>query len=250
MRNKLKIASGHGRPCRCRARGRPMSRSMKSRASADARSRRATPSANLSKFGFNDNASSVVVDRGRWEVCEHIRFEGKCVVLRPGSYDSLAAMGLNNTISSVRRFNRESHANEIAPPLAQPNYAYRQRPDERIYQANVTSVRAVVGAPEQRCWVERQQVVEERGGANVPGAILGAVIGGVLGHQVGSGRGQDIATAGGAVAGAAIGANAGRGDAQVVFEGRSALHQRVVERPAGVLRREVQLQRRGAPRAA
>jgi uncharacterized protein YcfJ len=33
----------------------------------------------------------------------------------------------------------------------------------------------------------------------------------VLGHQVGSGRGRDVATAGGAVAGAAIGANVNRG---------------------------------------
>ena len=41
------------------------------------------------------------------------------------------------------------------------------------------------------------------------------MIGGVLGHQVGSGRGRDVATAGGAVAGAAIGANVGRGGTQV-----------------------------------
>ena len=74
------------------------------------------------------------------------------------------------------------------------------------------SVRAVVGPPEHRCWVERQQVVESSQGApNVPGAIVGAIIGGVLGHQVGGGRGQDVATAGGAVAGAAVGANIGRG---------------------------------------
>lgn len=44
----------------------------------------------------------------------------------------------------------------------------------------------------------------------MPGAVVGAIIGGVLGHHVGSGRGQDVATAGGAVAGAAIGANVGR----------------------------------------
>ena len=36
------------------------------------------------------------------------------------------------------------------------------------------------------------------------------MIGGILGHQIGSGRGNDAATAGGAVAGAAVGANAGR----------------------------------------
>ena len=85
------------------------------------------------------------------------------------------------------------------------------------YQVPVTSVRAVVGPPDRRCWIERQQVVEERGNAiNVPGAVVGAVIGGVLGHQVGGGRGRDIATAGGAVAGAVVGANVGRGGTQVV----------------------------------
>lgn len=87
------------------------------------------------------------------------------------------------------------------------------RANERVFEAPVTSVRAVVGPPEQRCWVERQQVTEDRrGDANVGGAVLGALIGGVLGHQVGSGRGNDAATAGGAVAGALIGANTGRGD--------------------------------------
>ena len=87
-------------------------------------------------------------------------------------------------------------------------------PPARFYSVPVASVHAVMGPPEQRCWVERQQVVE-RNAPNVPGAIAGAVIGGLLGHQVGGGHGQDIATAGGAVAGAAIGANVGRSD-QVV----------------------------------
>jgi uncharacterized protein YcfJ len=97
-----------------------------------------------------------------------------------------------------------------------PTYVDRPVPPAPLYQVPVTSVRAVVGPPEQRCWIERQQVIEQRGDApNVPGAIVGAVIGGVLGHQVGGGRGKDIATAGGAVAGAAIGANVGRGGTQV-----------------------------------
>jgi uncharacterized protein YcfJ len=100
----------------------------------------------------------------------------------------------------------------LAAPAPSPTYGYV--PQDRVYAVPVTSVRAVVGAPEQRCWVERQQVVADTG-PNVPGAIVGAVIGGVLGHQVGSGRGNDVATAGGAVAGAAIGANVGRGGTQV-----------------------------------
>lgn len=50
---------------------------------------------------------------------------------------------------------------------------------------------------------------------NIPGAIAGAIIGGVAGHQVGSGRGQDAATAGGAVAGAAIGSQVRKGSSTV-----------------------------------
>lgn len=81
-------------------------------------------------------------------------------------------------------------------------------------QAQVTSVRAVFGsAPQTRCWVDREQIREDRrGDVNVPGAVVGAIVGGVLGHQVGGGRGRDVATAGGAVAGAVVGGNVGRDD--------------------------------------
>jgi uncharacterized protein YcfJ len=167
---------------------------------------------NFARTGFNDRASSAVVESGRWEVCEHEQFGGRCVVLRKGSYDTLTGMGLDNSISSVRPLQRNAQNLYEAPPaMAVPTYEYRQRPNERLYQANVTSVRAVVGPPENRCWVERQQVVEDRGNANVGGALVGALIGGVLGHQIGGGRGNDVATLGGAVGGAAVGANVGRG---------------------------------------
>jgi uncharacterized protein YcfJ len=93
-----------------------------------------------------------------------------------------------------------------------PVYDSRRRYNERLYEANVTSVRAVVGTPVQRCWVESEQVVQVRGGANFPGAIIGALIGGVLGHQVGGSRGRDIATVGGVVVGGVVGANVCRDD--------------------------------------
>ena len=168
---------------------------------------------NFERYGFNDRASSVVVDRGRWEACTDARFEGRCVILRQGSYDSLSGLGVNDRISSVRPVNQQAaYQNEAPEPLAAPTYDYRRRANERIYDVPVTSVRAVVGPPEQRCWVERQQVVEDqRGDPNIGGGIVGALIGGVLGHQVGGGRGKDVATAGGAIAGALIGSNAGRG---------------------------------------
>ena len=176
------------------------------------------PVRNFERYGFNDRASSVVVDHGRWEVCSDERFEGRCVVLRRGSYDSLARMGLDNRISSARPVNdRVRVENEAPPPPPAPIYEYRQRPGERTYEAPVTSVRAIVGPPTQRCWVERQQVVEGRpGDGNAGNAVLGAIIGGVLGHQVGGGRGKDAATVAGAVAGAAIGS--GRGDGVVAYD--------------------------------
>jgi uncharacterized protein YcfJ len=175
------------------------------------------PIANLERSGFNDRASSAVVEAGQWQVCEDAGFNGRCAVLRPGEYRSLRDMGLDNQISSVRAV--EGRAGYDRDPgrygIAQDGQQYRRRADERIYEAPVTSVRAVVGPPEQRCWVERQQVVGGDRGPNVGAAIAGAVIGGVLGHQIGSGRGNDVATAGGAVAGAAIGANVDRGGGEV-----------------------------------
>jgi uncharacterized protein YcfJ len=164
----------------------------------------------FSRNGFNDRASSLVVDSGRWEVCEHARFHGRCVVLRRGNYESLARLGMENSISSVRPVENGRHYdNEVAAAPEAPNYAWRRRANERVFEAPVTSVHAVMGAPNQHCWVERQQVSND-GNRNVGGAIAGALIGGVLGHQVGGGHGKDLATVGGAVAGGVIGSNVGR----------------------------------------
>jgi uncharacterized protein YcfJ len=168
--------------------------------------------ANFQRHGFNDRASSVMVVGERWEVCEDAAFRGRCVVLRPGQYANLAAMGLDNRVSSVRKLDsRQTIDDSRYAPLAGAPHDYRRRGNERLYEATVTSVRAVVGPPEQRCWVEREQV-REQSRTNVPGAIAGAVIGGILGHQVGSGRSQDIVTVGGAAAGAAIGSRVGAGE--------------------------------------
>ena len=170
---------------------------------------------NLERFGFNDRASSARVEAGTWQVCEDARFNGNCVVLQPGNYDSLRAMGLNNAISSVRPVDSYSSNDQYAPRIASNDYDRRDDwRDRDRYAANgtfevpVTSVHAVVGPPEQRCWVERQEVAQDN--HNVPGAVVGGVIGGLLGHQVGAGRGNTAATIGGAVAGVDIGSNVGR----------------------------------------
>ncbi len=174
---------------------------------------------NLAREGFNDRASSVVVQRDRWLICEKSDFGGRCVTLRPGRYASITAMGLDDRVSSVR----PADDGRASPPSPSPTGDFRRRRDERLFEANVTSVRAVMGPPEQRCWVESEQAPRER--VNPGGVILGAVIGGILGHQVGGGSGKQLATVGGVVAGAAVGSQVGRG-------GGSADVQRCETRPA------------------
>ena len=170
----------------------------------------------MERTGFDNRASSVIVVGQRWQACEDVRFAGRCTVLRPGQYPSLAAMGLNDRISSVRPLQANAHVDEQdyapMPVVAQD---YRRRRDERLYEADVTSTRAVVGTPAQRCWMEHEQVAPQQSGMsmdnlNLPGAAVGAVIGGILGHQVGGGTGKQVATVGGALGGAALGSQYGR----------------------------------------
>ena len=171
---------------------------------------------NFDRADFNDRASSVVVVGGPWEACEDVRFGGRCMILRPGRYPSFASMGLDNHLSSVRAVSADAarQAEDRYRTAPMPVYDSRPRADERLYEADVLSARAVLGTTGQRCWVERAQVAPEQSRANVPAAIAGALIGGILGHQVGGGRGKDLATVGGVVAGAAIGANVGRNGQQ------------------------------------
>jgi len=163
----------------------------------------------FSRFGFNDRVSSIDVRGDNWVVCEDIRYGGRCMILQPGRYPSLSAMGLNDRISSVRRadINDRVTDNRNARIGA---YDYRRRGGEQTFEANVTSVRAVVATPQQRCWVEREQISPNNTNANIPGALAGAVIGGILGHQIGGGSVRDAATALGVVGGAVLGANVGR----------------------------------------
>jgi uncharacterized protein YcfJ len=168
---------------------------------------------NAERAGFQDRASSVIVVGQRWEACDDARFRGRCVVLRPGQYPSLGAMGMNDRISSARPLAANFRVADSAyAPMPVVARDFRRRGSERLHEAEVSSARAVLGTPAQRCWVTREQVVQQQpsSGMNVPGAAVGAIIGGILGHQVGGGSGKQIATVGGAVGGAALGAQYGR----------------------------------------
>lgn len=145
--------------------------------------------ANFERNGFNDRASSVEVLGDRWEVCENAQFGGRCVVLLPGRYASLAAMALSDRISSVRAIDLNAQIDDLRyAPRPGASHDYRRRSYERLYTAKVTSVRAVLDRPEQRCWIEREAIVEASR-ARRPGALTG----GILGHQAGSGQpAQDV----------------------------------------------------------
>ncbi|TWO68720.1 glycine zipper 2TM domain-containing protein [Caenimonas sedimenti] len=170
------------------------------------------PVRNAERGGFNDRISSVIVVGQRWEACGDARFQGRCVVLRPGQYPSLSAMGMNDRISSARPLAASVQVADSAyAPMPVVAQDFRRRGNERMHEADVRSARAVLGTPAQRCWVEREQVVQQpSSNVNVPGAAIGAIVGGILGHQVGGGSGKKIATVGGAVGGAALGAQYGR----------------------------------------
>jgi hypothetical protein len=73
---------------------------------------------NLTDLGFNDRASSVVVQSGAWEVCEHKDFGGQCTVLERGQYPNLGRLG--NAISSARELDR-----------GRDRGGYRDRNDDR-----------------------------------------------------------------------------------------------------------------------
>ena len=51
--------------------------------------------------GFNDKASSCIISKGEWAFYEHINYEGKKIVLGPGTYTNLYTLG-NDTVSSVK----------------------------------------------------------------------------------------------------------------------------------------------------
>lgn len=58
----------------------------------------------LSRLGFNDKTSSIMVRSGTWEVCTDSGFRGNCKTLTPGEYRSLP--GMNDAITSVREDSR------------------------------------------------------------------------------------------------------------------------------------------------
>src|SRR6478672_2484741 len=135
--------------------------------------------ANLQRAGFRKEARSVVVTGQRWQACDEARFDGNCMVLRPGRYATVQAMGLPDGVASIRPLAANEHVAEAEyAPLPQVAQNFNRRRNERLYDAEVTSSRAVVGTPGQRCWMESSQVAQpaaapQMAGLNLPGAAIG-----------------------------------------------------------------------------
>ena len=55
----------------------------------------------LRDLGFNDNANSMIVNHGTWELCDDANYGGRCRVFGPGRYPDL--QDLSDRISSLRR---------------------------------------------------------------------------------------------------------------------------------------------------
>ena len=57
---------------------------------------------NLTRQGFDDRVSSVVINEGRWELCSDRAFSGYCRVFGPGEYPRLGGR-LDDNVTSLRR---------------------------------------------------------------------------------------------------------------------------------------------------
>jgi hypothetical protein len=57
----------------------------------------------LDTMHFNDRTSSLVIEKGAWIFCTEEDFGGNCVTLEPGRYGSLKELGLDDTVTSVKR---------------------------------------------------------------------------------------------------------------------------------------------------
>ncbi|MDQ6620985.1 MAG: beta/gamma crystallin family protein [Pseudomonadota bacterium] len=55
---------------------------------------------NLDQLGYNDRASSAIVEQGSWQLCEDSEFRGSCMTIEPGRYPNLG--DLAGRVSSVR----------------------------------------------------------------------------------------------------------------------------------------------------
>jgi hypothetical protein len=114
--------------------------------------------ATLANRNFHDQASSVVVKSGRWQLCTQPNFQGDCVILDRGEYAALDQR-LNHRVESAREVTRMADAKDYRYPQGRPRddryasdgyrgdrapgYGYRQGPAVVLYDGPDFSGRAV-----------------------------------------------------------------------------------------------------------
>jgi beta/gamma crystallin len=76
------------------------------------------PAGSLERYNFNNRASSAAINGEAWEFCDRPGFSGRCVVLQPGRYDSLAEM--NDAVTSMRPLSARGAPVTGAPPPPAP----------------------------------------------------------------------------------------------------------------------------------
>jgi len=102
------------------------------------------PAGSLERYNFNNRASSAVVGGEAWEFCESPGFSGRCVVLQPGRYDSLAE--LNDSITSMRPLSARG-----GPVTRGPEPGHRPPPGLTLYeQRNFRGASVLVERPRRR----------------------------------------------------------------------------------------------------
>jgi|JI10StandDraft_1071094.scaffolds.fasta_scaffold310271_3 uncharacterized protein YcfJ len=141
---------------------------------------------NLDRRGLGNKTNSIVVEKGRWEICEKPRFEGKCALLRKGNYPNLRGTGFESDISSIRKASNGRKYDNEPQAAAGDDYQFRRRANERTTEVPVTSVRAIMGPPNQRCWVERQAAPQMD-----QNTAMASMIAGIMGYQTGA-PAQDV----------------------------------------------------------
>jgi len=86
---------------------------------------------NFQSLGFNDRASSLVVQSGTWEFCTDAGFRGTCRTFGPGRYPTLGA-GMTKALSSARPV-----VQQAAPAAVHGGGWNKQRRDEAIEESPI-----------------------------------------------------------------------------------------------------------------
>ena len=150
---------------------------------------------NFDRTGFNDRASLVIVDRGRWE-CLRRRLASRVAASScSAAATSRSAAWVAGQIAPRRcgRSIRAATDDNVAPePLAAPTYDYRRRPNERLF-GSARHLGACGDGPAGAALLGRvpSRSSSPSGATSTCRArVIGGVLGGILGHQIGGGTGR------------------------------------------------------------